>query len=140
MAQDIAEMRDRFEESYWRAATETVDGRVFADSFYDRFLARSEDARKLFEGTDFQIQKRMFTLAILYVSSAYEKPRSGRVLEQLARRHRNVGVSPEMFDLWMDCLLETVRAFDPEWNEEIAEAWRVVMAPGISHLARACAP
>jgi hemoglobin-like flavoprotein len=139
MAGDGTALRDRFEESYWRAATATVGGRVFADSFYDRFLARSEDVRKLFQGTDFPVQKRMFTLAILYVSSAYEKPRSGRVLEQLARRHRNVGVRPEMFDLWMDCLLETVREFDPEWDETVAETWRAVMAPGLRHLAEACA-
>jgi len=139
MSGDDADPRGRFEESYWRASTVTREGRGFADTFYDRFLEASEEARTLFSNTDFPAQKRMFVLSILYVSSAYDTFRSAAVLDQLARRHRSIGVSPGLFDVWTDCLLQTVRDYDPEWDESVEEAWRAVMAPGIGHLRKACA-
>ena len=133
------ETRERFEESYWRAAAAYVDGKTFADAFYDRFLASSDEIRALFGGTDFEIQKRMFLLSILYVSSLYGKPRPGRLITTLAERHRSVGVRPEMFGTWRDCLLETVRVHDPDSDEAVLEAWRAVMEPGVEYVASVCA-
>lgn len=127
-----------FEASYWRAANATVEGETFADSFYESFLEASPKARELFSGTDFAVQKRMFLLSIVYMGTLYTKNGPGHVAERLARKHRHVGVRPEMFDQWTESLLRTVRAYDPECDETVLEAWRVVLTPGIRYMVSVC--
>jgi hypothetical protein len=36
--------------------------------------------------------------------------------------------------VWLDCLIETVRQFDPKFNEEVATAWRAVFSKGIEFM------
>jgi len=33
-------------------------------------------------------------------------------------------VRPEMYDTWRDCLLQSVKEYDPLFSDEIEQAWR----------------
>lgn len=57
-------------------------------------------------------------------------------LERLAERHskRQLDIHPELYKLWLDCMLQTVAEFDPLFNKDINLAWRNTLATGIQIL------
>jgi len=56
--------------------------------------------------------------------------------EHIAESHSANGynISPELYDYWLDSLMEVVLAFDRDFDEEVDLAWRMIMAPGISFM------
>jgi hypothetical protein len=52
----------------------------------------------------------------------------------LAEIHKVGGVSPGMFDVWMQALLHTVEALDPKFDELTELAWCWALAPGITYM------
>ena len=43
-------------------------------------------------------------------------------------------IKPELYDLWLDRLVQAVREFDPKFDPEIETAWRRVLRPGIEFM------
>ena len=54
-------------------------------------------------------------------------------LERIARLHgrRELDIKPELYELWLDCLIRAVKDFDPLCNSETEKAWRNIMRAGI---------
>ncbi len=48
-------------------------------------------------------------------------------LDQVARQHghEDLDISPDMYDCWRDCLLQSVKEYDPMYSDRIEEAWRL---------------
>jgi hemoglobin-like flavoprotein len=57
-------------------------------------------------------------------------------LERLAKRHSRaeMDIKPELYDLWLDRLVQAVEEFDPMFNMEIEIAWRRLLQPGIDFM------
>ena len=57
-------------------------------------------------------------------------------LERLAQLHSRaeLDIKPELYDLWLDRLLQAVREFDPLFDDDIDAAWRRLLQPGIDFL------
>jgi hemoglobin-like flavoprotein len=57
-------------------------------------------------------------------------------LERLAKRHSKaeLDIKPELYDLWLDRLVQAVREFDPMFDPEIEAAWRRALRPGIEFM------
>jgi hemoglobin-like flavoprotein len=110
----------------------------FFDRFYEKFLASSPKVKEKFANTDFVRQKKALrtSLYMMYLAAANEKKNPGRYLRDLAERHsrRDLDIGSDFYDLWLDSLLETARGFDPQWNEEVEQAWERVMIVGISYM------
>jgi serine/threonine protein kinase len=99
----------------------------FYKAFYDYYLDQSPEAREIFDRawtariarhnyTEQQIwnyQYRMLDLAVerLLQFPSVSSAMSER-LEQLARQHEAVGVSPEEYALFLACLKDTIYTFD----------------------------
>src|SRR3972149_2573266 len=94
---------------------------------YEKFLAASPLVREKFAQTDFVHQKRALRASLELMLLAAEDETHGpkRYLKDLARRHGSKGlnIGAELYDLWLDCLLETVAATDPEHSPAVREAW-----------------
>ena len=94
--------------------------------------------REKFADTDFARQKRMPQASFYLVLLASEDPRYGpeRYLDHLAASHSRKGldIGSELYDLWLDSLLEVVRQCDPEWSTEVGEAWEPMMQIGIGFM------
>ncbi len=107
----------------------------FLDLFYQTFLACSQEVAEKFEHTDFDTQKRLLK-ASLYIMmlAAMGKPEARTHLERIAEVHdrNHHDIRPELYDLWLDCLLRTVKDFDSGFNASTERAWRAMMASGIS--------
>jgi hemoglobin-like flavoprotein len=110
----------------------------FLDIFYDRFLASSPKVKERFAKTDFHRQKRLLRASFYLILLASEDPDGGpeRYLGHLAARHstKDLDVGAELYDLWLDSLLESVKECDPEYSEEVEEAWEKIMGIGIDFL------
>jgi hemoglobin-like flavoprotein len=110
----------------------------FFTRFYERFLESSPKVREKFQGTDFKRQQRLLqvSLQMLLVAAQDDGERPMPYLDEVAARHSasQLAIGAELYDLWLDSLLETARTTDPEWSAAVEQAWESVMAVGISYL------
>ena len=44
------------------------------------------------------------------------------------------GIAPELYEEWLESLIQTVREFDLEFTDEVELSWRVVLSPGITYM------
>ena len=108
----------------------------FLRRFYALFLASSDTVAKKFKRTDLRKQARLLktSLYIMMLASA----ESERIvhLERLAKLHSRVelDIKPELYDLWLERLVQAVKEFDPMFDPETETAWRHVLQPGIEFM------
>jgi len=130
-----ARARDTFLASFGRCRASSG----FLEDFYQRFVASSEEIRAKFKGTDMKRQVRMLEDSLYVVAVAVQgeegSPARGD-LPRIAARHsrKDLDVRPELYDVFLECLLETVRAHDPQFSAEVEAGWRQTMAFGIDYM------
>lgn len=109
----------------------------FLGRFYELFLDSSEEIQQMFKDTDMRFQKRMlrdslYTILLATSGSA----EANKALVERAERHSRDGlnVRPELYDGWLDCMVEAAREHDPRFDEATEQAWRTVMQKGIDFM------
>ena len=115
-------------------------GLIFREDFYEKFymnfLSVSEEVRKKFSHTDFGRQRRMLHDSLSIVKQFYLSheitPELTAITVTHNKGHHDVG--PNLYDLWLEAIIKTVREIDPEFNSEVELAWRIVLAPGITYM------
>ena len=111
----------------------------FMAMFYRRFLATSPEVRKKFRDTEFSRQERVLLRSLQLSASATDgDPVALRELHSLAESHdrHHLDIRPELYEYWLDALVETAWEFDPEWNPQIEESWRHTLGHVIHHMIR----
>jgi hemoglobin-like flavoprotein len=115
----------------------TADPR-FLDLFYEIFLSSSPKVREKFADTDFAKQKATLrtSFSLMLRAARQDGAAPPDFLDHLATRHgaSQLAVGSEFYDLWLDSLLAAVRASDPQWAPEVAEAWEAALGVGIRYL------
>jgi hemoglobin-like flavoprotein len=111
----------------------------FLEEFYERFIASSEEVRAKFVGTDMKRQVRMLEDALFVVAVAVQGEEGSPAradLPRIAARHsrQDLDIRPELYDRFLECLIETVRAKDPQFSAEIESAWREMMGFAIEYM------
>jgi hemoglobin-like flavoprotein len=109
----------------------------FLDRFYELFMTSSEEVAAKFKHTDFRKQKQALRVSLYKMMLVPEGNAGANAeLERLAQLHsrRQLDVRPELYDLWLDRLIQAVREFDPLFSGETEKAWRNVMRPGIEFM------
>jgi len=122
-----------FEESLARCNADST----FLEQFYEAFLASSPKVKEKFKDTDFIRQKRALRASFhIMLLAAEHEDSPERYLKDLAVRHsrQDLAVGAELYDLWIDSLLATVRKVDRECNAEVEGAWEDVMMIGVDYL------
>jgi hemoglobin-like flavoprotein len=110
---------------------------LFLERFYAVFVSSSEEVRHKFGQTDFPKQRRLLQASFYMVMlEADGKPEGSVHFERIADLHsqRHLDISPHLYDLWLACLLQAVREYDPQWTPEIESLWRRMMAHGIAFM------
>ena len=106
----------------------------FLDRFYELFLASSEEVREKFRDTDFARQKKMLADSLSLMTRMSGAPVDElEELDRVARRHgrHDLDIGFELYDLWLESLMQTVREFDGHFDRDVDRAWRNVLAEGI---------
>lgn len=106
----------------------------FFDVFYDKFLSSSEEVADKFAATDLRRQKNMLKASLYLTMTAIVQRREDlSFLEPVAERHdrRHLDIRPELYDLWLDSLVEAVRLCDPQVDRQVTLVWRRALAKAI---------
>lgn len=108
----------------------------FAD-MYRNFFRRCPVAEPMFAHTDFSRQHRLLQHGIgLLLSYPAQAGSTPQLLDRVAERHssRDLKISPELYQPFVDSLMDTVRAHDPRFSPDVEAAWRATLAPGVAYM------
>jgi hemoglobin-like flavoprotein len=125
-----------FDGSYERVKTIKKNNKSFFDAFYDNFMNSSDEIKRHFRNTDMQKQKKMLEKSFYSLFIFYATNNANDYLNNIAVRHSksHTNVSPELYEVWLDSLMKTVKEYDPHYNHDVELSWRVVLAPGIAYM------
>jgi hemoglobin-like flavoprotein len=124
----VSQASDLVFQSYGRCCNKD---QFFVD-FYDLFMNRSPSIKARFANVDMKQQRHLLRNGIMQlVLHARGMPDSK--LRDLARSHSREGydIPPEWYDDWLDALMATIKRHDPEYSDEVEQAWRSAIMPGI---------
>jgi len=113
----------RFDTSLARCLAEEA----FLTRFYELFVESSPAIAEKFRHTDFERQRRAMGASLYVIVLALEQGEAALIyLDQIAKQHshEDLDVPPEMYDPWRDCLLQSVKEYDPMYSDGIEQAWR----------------
>jgi hemoglobin-like flavoprotein len=117
--------------------TRCTSNPLFLERFYDLFLSSSEAVKEKFKHTDFKKQRRMLQASFyMLMLAAGGKPETRGHLERLAEIHGQNGhdIPPQMYQTWLDCLIQAVKESDPRFTPETETVWRQMMTRGIEFM------
>ncbi len=125
-----------FAESYERALQFTDENKKFLDRFYEIFFSKSPTIAQLFKDTKMGAQKTMLQDSILYMRDFCISQRPNEYMRRIAKVHSksDKDIPAELYDVWLDSLIEAAREYDSEFTEETERAWRIALAPGINYM------
>ena len=107
----------------------------FFDRFYDNYIGADETVAEKFASTDMGKQKDMLKASLHMLMALRSSDSAGAVsyFRRIGTVHGRKGqdIAPEMYDLWLNCLLQTVEEFDDRYDAEVEMAWRKILAGGI---------
>jgi hemoglobin-like flavoprotein len=111
----------------------------FLDAFYDRFMGSSDEIRQKFRHTDMKRQSQVLADTLYVVANAVQGEENSIArgsLPALAARHsrKDLDIRPELYDLWIECLVQTVRAQDLQSDAGVERAWREALAFGADYM------
>lgn len=120
-----------------RSLNRCIDEVGFFGDFYLRFLQSSPEVAAKFKGVDMDQQALMLraSLDLMIPVDANDSSR-GATLVVLARLHGRQGadIPAHLYDLWLESLLETIRDYDPEYDEGLKACWIEVLQAGIAFM------
>ena len=125
-----------FEDSYARlfgSGIHSGNSDYFFERFYQHFLSVPEVA-SLFANTDMKQQVAMLKRSLFHLTTFYVTSVPSAQLQQMAQVHRALDVQPDMFDDWLNALVETVIELDVAADESTKLAWCWALSPGITYM------
>jgi len=130
----MAEQANKLTASYYRCRRDER----FLDTFYDGFLSKSPAIAQMFAKTDFRIQKLMLRQSLLEML-CFDREMSGtrEEIQRLGRHHKELNVTPEMYEMWLDSLCEAVKKHDPNYTPDLEQHWRAAMYKSIKEMVAA---
>lgn len=129
-------MHDRDAELFNDSIERCTCSPEFLHRFYALFLASSGNVARKFEHTDMRRQARMLRTSLYIMMLAGGGSERTAHLERLAKLHSRaeLDIKPELYDLWLDRLVQAVSEFDSMFDPEIEAAWRHMLQPGIDFM------
>ncbi len=126
-----------FNESYKRIlGGATSRENDFFDSFYEAFIASSPLVAQKFAGVNMAAQKMMLKQSLIHLLNMFATKRIPDGLGEIATKHsrRAADIPPQLYQAWLECLLMTVKKFDPRFSDDVELAWRMICSQGIAFM------
>lgn len=101
------------------------------------FFVAAPHAEAHFANTDFERQSKLLQHAIgLLLSFPTQTAAEPTILRRVANRHKrdDLDVPPDWYPDSVDALVQTVAEHDDQYSDDIAEAWRTTVSPGIDYM------
>ena len=115
-----------------------VECHTFLTRFYELFMDSSPRVAELFRKTDLERQQKMLqdSLYAMLVAAGTTKGAAHQEVERLARFHRDVGVTADMYALWLDALVQAARQHDTHFSDALERDWRASLSGPIEIMRR----
>lgn len=98
--------------------------------FYERFLDSDPRLPFMFENTDFSEQRELLShsinLAILFAGGS-EVGKEGLAKVRKSHSRKELNIPPEMYPLWINSFLETVKEMDDKLDGKVLGEWTEVL-------------
>jgi hemoglobin-like flavoprotein len=132
----MIDFEETFNDSYERILGLHNDGDVFIDKFYGRFTSSSPEVKEKFKNTNMENQKKMLKQSLFQMMTFYTTKRDSDYMRDIASIHGKKGrdIPPELYELWLESLLETVKEMDPKYDREVGLAWKMILSMGITYM------
>ena len=123
------------ESSFGRCCTKDE----FWKAFYDRFLESSPEIAPMFAETDFEKQRGLIragvNFVLIYAKNA-ENSLAKTKLNSIGVTHdkAHYNVRPDMYPLWEDSIIATIREMDPKFDDALEQEWRAAIKPALELL------
>jgi hemoglobin-like flavoprotein len=125
--------------SYGRCVFTRDAKEKFFTQFYETFLSSHSAIAAMFSNTNFEKQismlKNAVSMSIMYAEKQDELAKD--VLTKIRKSHsrERYDVKPEYYSYWLDSLIATLRACDPNFNDTLEQHWRNMMQISIDYIA-----
>jgi len=115
---------------------EERDDIEFFPAFYNHLATKSARIEEKFAGINMAQLARTQRPGIYHLLTYFDTDEPTEYLRHLAALHgpKYLDIAPELLDLWLEAILETVRDYDPDFDSEVEAAWRAVLQKGIGFL------
>jgi len=125
-----------FDSSYERILSKSAESGNFFDAFYEKFINASPIVKDKFKNTDMKRQRAMLEKSLHYVAYLFTNQEIYSYIQEIAELHnrKNLDIRPELYDLWLESLIDTVRDFDSDFDDDVELAWRLSLARGIAYM------
>ncbi|WP_210397783.1 globin [Motiliproteus sediminis] len=125
-----------FDASFERVKCDQEGRPGFFHAFYQRFIKADPRVAKHFADTNMEKQQKMLEKSFYRLLVFYATNSTDDYLEEVAIRHSKLvlNIELELFDVWLECLIDTVRDYDPEYSDEVELSWRLLLATGIAYM------
>ena len=109
-------------------------GSIFFDTFYDVFTSKSPEIKAAFANTNMERQKLMLKDSLMHLVAFSLSQQVTSPLEKIATVHANLQIGVELYDIWMDSLIESLSMVDTHYTNKDAMAWRVILSHGVEYM------
>ncbi len=111
----------------------------FLAAFYRHFFVACPEAKPLFAKTDLERQAKLLrdAIGLLLIAPFFPtEPHAESLLSRVAEQHdrHHLGIEPRFYPPFVDSLIATVAAFDPEYGPVVESAWRAAIAKGVAYM------
>jgi len=141
VAEPVTNDEKIFRESYDRCIN-LNDGDVkFVNHFYSKLKARNSKIFEILEPYPVYFQVRLVRVIIYLLADFRSSHSLSAEFKNFMKSHSHLqaDLKPFMLSLCLECLLETVAEFDPEYNTQVRTAWLSILKPGSDYLQAALA-
>lgn len=107
-------------------------GDVFG-TFYAIFLESDPRVREKFADTDWEEQKRLLRHGVNNVIGFFDQSYTAQsALERIRATHGKdqLNIPPDLYDHWVESMIQAVRQHDPEFDGQLEQSWRQVLRYG----------
>lgn len=132
----MSQLAEVFQSSFDRTLGSGSFNNDFIEGFYTNLMGYSGEIADLFKNTNMSAQKTMLHDSLYLMVDYYKSSKLPRGMERIAEVHSRRGrdIPERMYEVWLDSLMKTLEEFDPDYDQEVEDAWREVLSPGIAYM------
>jgi hemoglobin-like flavoprotein len=111
---------------------------TFFDDFYKVFTSKSPEINRLFANTEMSEQKHALRagLTFLIMFAEGQAAFAADKLDKIGSTHKKtkLNIRPDMYPMWIQSLVATVKKHVPEFNDVALKAWTAVLQHGVNRI------
>lgn len=112
----------------------------FLETFLADFCEHNPRFSERFENIGLEQQTKMLKASIILIYNSAGLPSVRNSVRKLGKRHKDLGmdISEQELNEWFNSLLNTVKKYDPLYDENIEQAWAHTLETGLAIMKKEC--